>query len=369
MNGTSMSSFNEPSVDPAVLGTEGGSFIDVVQGASGLPFLSIGGLEFGIPLTGPIEYLAEGAEISDAINAGEVELPQKATLDFVGRGVATVVLAAFSAGMAKLRCFPGGTLVAADGELLPIEEIEVGQLVVCVDPVDNNWGVCIVERTLVHVFEGELVSLIVDGEHIEATWNHPFWVVAEGKGRHAASDAYTGDDRLLQGEWLHAQEIGIGDRMLAVDGRQVVVESLAMRSGRLRVYDLQVSDLHTFAVGEVGVVVHNKKFRPNVAITSRINISKAGLLHTLQAHLRPGNINKSQFSIGAAAIKDLVGSKQVVGAAVKPLTSGQFVREIDVGRTIGRLRLDRGGQPTSILTVITDAAGNLVTAFPGVIDF
>jgi hypothetical protein len=43
--------------------------------------------------------------------------------------------------------------------------------------------------------------------------------------------------------------------------------------------------------------------------------------------------------------------------------SGYFERIIDAGRTIG---IDRAtGQPTSTYTVITDAADNLITAFPG----
>jgi hypothetical protein len=42
---------------------------------------------------------------------------------------------------------------------------------------------------------------------------------------------------------------------------------------------------------------------------------------------------------------------------------GNFERVVDAGRTIG---VDRAsGQPTSIYTIITNAADELVTMFPG----
>lgn len=43
----------------------------------------------------------------------------------------------------------------------------------------------------------------------------------------------------------------------------------------------------------------------------------------------------------------------------------RYVREVDVGRNIG---IDKfTGQPTSIMTVMTNARGDLVTATPGLI--
>ena len=44
-------------------------------------------------------------------------------------------------------------------------------------------------------------------------------------------------------------------------------------------------------------------------------------------------------------------------------TGGNMQRIIDAGRTVGVDRLS--GLPTSTYTVITNAAGDLVTAFPG----
>ena len=46
------------------------------------------------------------------------------------------------------------------------------------------------------------------------------------------------------------------------------------------------------------------------------------------------------------------------------LVEGQFVRVVDVGRTIGQSALKNGGGATSVIKIFTDEAGNLITAFP-----
>jgi filamentous hemagglutinin len=73
------------------------------------------------------------------------------------------------------------------------------------------------------------------------------------------------------------------------------------------------------------------------------------------------------FTIGEAELKTLLQSRQVVGGAVESIAVGNgfaFQRTVDVGRTIGTSSLNHGGGATSILRVITDSAGNLITAFP-----
>ncbi|AWF57542.1 two partner secretion A1 domain protein [Pseudomonas aeruginosa] len=46
------------------------------------------------------------------------------------------------------------------------------------------------------------------------------------------------------------------------------------------------------------------------------------------------------------------------------LPDGQFVRTVDVGKVIGTTNLKDGGVPTSVLKILTDRAGNLITTFP-----
>jgi filamentous hemagglutinin len=46
-------------------------------------------------------------------------------------------------------------------------------------------------------------------------------------------------------------------------------------------------------------------------------------------------------------------------------TSGNFIREVDVGVVTGTLPAGKGGTQTSVITIITDHQGNLVNTFPG----
>jgi RHS repeat-associated protein len=99
-------------------------------------------------------------------------------------------------------------------------------------------------------------------------------------------------------------------------------------------------------------------------VQSRINISNQGMSDALRKHA-DGRLNKSQFTINEAEIRALLSSRQVVGSPAAILESGGFVRQIDLGRTIGNVPANAGGQSTSILTVITDEYGNLINTFPG----
>jgi RHS repeat-associated protein len=101
-------------------------------------------------------------------------------------------------------------------------------------------------------------------------------------------------------------------------------------------------------------------------VLSRINISNAGWAHVLERHFVGAG---SRFSISQAQLRSLLGSKQVVGSpVVRTLESAdgtRFVRQLDIGYTIG---VDKfSGANTSILTVLSDKYGNLVTAFPGIL--
>lgn len=57
-------------------------------------------------------------------------------------------------------------------------------------------------------------------------------------------------------------------------------------------------------------------------------------------------------------------SAVVVRSPVYEIPGGQYVRIVDVGRPIGISSLKDGGQPTSVIKVFTDKAGNLITTFP-----
>ena len=65
-------------------------------------------------------------------------------------------------------------------------------------------------------------------------------------------------------------------------------------------------------------------------------------------------------------IRKLLQRRDVFDAGLRRSgTSGNFIREVDVGRFIGRLPANKGARRTTVITVITDVKGNLVNTFPG----
>lgn len=90
-----------------------------------------------------------------------------------------------------------------------------------------------------------------------------------------------------------------------------------------------------------------------------IKVTWKGLLHVLGRHT--GGMAGKSFFGDFAAVTGLVKAAGAVAAT--PQAGGNFIRVIDAGRTIGTDVTT--GQATSIYTVVTDKAGELVTAFPG----
>lgn len=93
-----------------------------------------------------------------------------------------------------------------------------------------------------------------------------------------------------------------------------------------------------------------------------VNITGRALKHIVERHVPggTGTAGKSLFGQGEN-IADLVRKAESVAPIAQP--NGKFERIINAGRTIGTDVTT--GQPTSTYTVITNDAGELVTAFPG----
>ncbi|HMI02913.1 MAG TPA: RHS repeat-associated core domain-containing protein, partial [Pedobacter sp.] len=91
----------------------------------------------------------------------------------------------------------------------------------------------------------------------------------------------------------------------------------------------------------------------------------AGFKHVVEGHFdRAVSYNRSVFTIAQDELKSILQSEPVVKAPVTAIDGGQYVRTIDVGKTIGTTSLKQGGVPTSRLQVLTDKAGNLITTYP-----
>jgi RHS repeat-associated protein len=135
---------------------------------------------------------------------------------------------------------PSTLVLMADGSTKPIEDIEVGDLVLATDPETGEQGPRRVTDLIVGEGLKELVEVEIDGEIIAATDGHPFWV----------------DD---EGAWVDAAELEAGDVLLVADGSTVSVDSVRKHVEARRVHNLTVDGIHTYFVvaGDESVLVHN----------------------------------------------------------------------------------------------------------------
>jgi filamentous hemagglutinin len=80
-----------------------------------------------------------------------------------------------------------------------------------------------------------------------------------------------------------------------------------------------------------------------------------------------GTNSQSQFSIAADELSSILQSGVVREAPLQQIGTGRqamWLRDVDIGRIIGRTRVSDGASPTSMLRVFVDEAGNLITTFP-----
>lgn len=156
-------------------------------------------------------------------------------------------------------CFPAGTAVATQAGPKPIEFFRPGDQVLGFNLVTGEWLLPCVAEAYEHDYEGKLLAITVAGEVIEATDNHPFWVI-EGQGlepRGRPLDDYeTPPDSSTPGLWVDAGNLRVGDVLRLKPDRQAPVTRLAVRQVRQKVYNILLDeDVHAYAVGASQVMV------------------------------------------------------------------------------------------------------------------
>jgi RHS repeat-associated protein len=249
---------------------------------------------------------------------------------------------------------PGTLVLMADGTYKPIENVEVGDMVLAADPETGVTEPQPVEDTItgggdktmvaVTIAIGTAPSAMIGGmtvprgtptgqwtASIIATDNHPFWVTS-------------------QEAWLEAGDLKSDHQLMDIDGSPVSVTAVAVRTQKLTVYNLTVPDIHTYYVvaGGAAVLVHNA-------------CDAAGLAHATDRHYWKGTrtTGKSQFFDQV----DLGQLSNTSGRAGIRQPNGN-VRYVIRGD--GPVGVDRTtGLPTNTYTVIRRPNGDLVTMFPG----
>ena len=130
-----------------------------------------------------------------------------------------------------------GTLISTINGFKKIEDIQVGDVVLSKDETSGK----IVYKKVTELFYHEVDTLfeirLSNGEIIETTWNHPFYI--ENRG------------------WTEAKDLKRGDRSVLADGSSMEILSVEQEYRDELVYNFEVDENHTYYVGESGVLVHN----------------------------------------------------------------------------------------------------------------
>ena len=184
----------------------------------------------------PVGYMLMGAA---ALVVGLVAVSNFADGN-TGMGIAQVInLVSIVFSMFNPTCFTGDTEVYTDNGLVCIEEIEVGDEVWAYNSETGETELKEVLNVWVKKTDEILHVSTADGETIDTTTNHPFYVEEKG--------------------WVAAGDLEVGDVLYTADGDEVEVTDLELEklAEPILVYNLEVADFHTYFVGEFGVLVHN----------------------------------------------------------------------------------------------------------------
>ncbi len=214
--------------------------------------------------------------------------------------------------------FTPDTPVLTDAGLVSIVDIEVGDLVLAYHEGLGANAFYPVEALLAHE-DPVVVELTIDGELVETTPEHSFFV--EGAG------------------WVPAGELLLGDRVRSAGGAGVVdaVESVASPQV---MYNLTVAEAHTFFVGDGQWLVYNVC----------VNFPASKLQH--ESKHAPdfgvtGNWNKANRNLFREALQDHIDSAPIQIQAT-------YRKNIQVTRYC---------DPTTGLWAAVDLNGNFVAAW------
>ena len=145
-----------------------------------------------------------------------------------------------SKGRKTAGCFVAGTKISTEKGFVPIEKIKEGDRVWAEDPNTGEKALKKVKKIFVRE-KDSLIRLAINGEVIETTEEHPFWIKDQG--------------------WIPAGSLKEGDLTKLQSGEYVPIESyeVVILDEPITVHNFHVEDLECYYVSGQRVLVHNNK--------------------------------------------------------------------------------------------------------------
>jgi hypothetical protein len=160
-------------------------------------------------------------------------------------------------------CFIAGTPVATEDGLRPIETVKANERIWAFDFESKKWSLQPVVEPLKRYFTGKFVRIGVRDDAITCTGTHAFWVT-KGQAlfdRPVPSDLPENESLWREGmdggRWVAAQDLQVGDVARLRSGEEASIEEITTWVDSREVFNLWVQHVHSYAVGTVGILVHN----------------------------------------------------------------------------------------------------------------
>ena len=222
--------------------------------------------------------------------------------------------------------------------LSSIETIKAGDYILSTDPDTMKTDYKLVLETYIRKVD-RLVHLIISGEEIITTVDHPFYV--QGRG------------------FIQAGSLLVGDKLISVNGEDLTIEDYYIKLTKepVSVYNFQVEDFHTYHVGNNIILVHNAG--SNYAETPLPNFDKAEIN---PKKLTDYALNPDHPVGGnkARVFKSALGyDKNNAGELIEQIYSKLPESEAVMGK------LDQYGQRYTVDMSITGVNGNTATVRTG----
>ena len=207
--------------------------------------------------------------------------------------------------------FHGDTLVLTDMGKVPIRDIRAGQhLVWAMDEFTGETGWKDVLAHYSNEYEETVHLSIFDPgsgtiQTIRSNRIHPFFV-----GSHELKDevsevsfSISEGAQVLEGDWIAAEELEIGQLLYSSDRTWDVVAQVRLENAKLAAFNLTIDEFHTYFVAteitEAGIWVHNECIEVESKINQsayairqaqRVNVQAQSDIDKLQLELKRGNI-------------------------------------------------------------------------------